>query len=313
VLEKQYGAAGWDQLHQHGLTARRLAGEVADGTLTREGRWLVLDSRWPTVNDTEARWKHELYKALCSCSPRCRAGAVAFRRTAACLWGLDGVEPGAVELAVTTGRPQSGRFFRVRSLAPADCQRLDDLAVTSVSRTLIDLGQVLCCDLIERAVESALRNGYTSVGNLRDAVAALPANQRGTRSLRRLLASRPDGTPPTDSDAETLFLQLARRTGLPEPRRQFVVPTIEGQFRTDFAWPSRRLAVEVDGAATHASSRALTKDLRRQNRLLLSLAPTGWSLLRFTWDDLSSKQYADQVAGKLREAWTIGLGHPGPG
>jgi very-short-patch-repair endonuclease len=121
------------------------------------------------------------------------------------------------------------------------------------------------------------------------------------------LALRPADLRPTESDAETLFVQLAREVGLPEPQRQFAVPTTEGVFRLDFAWPTRRLAVEIDGAATHASAVALGRDLRRQNRVLLSLGSAGWMLLRFTWDDLTSPRYVGRVAGVLREAWAIGL------
>ncbi len=132
-------------------------------------------------------------------------------------------------------------------------------------------------------------------------------NLRGTQVLRQVLARRAPGTPPTESDAETLFLQLARRTGLPEPRRQFTVPTPEGVFRLDFAWPARRIAVEVDGAATHATPAALRRDLHRQNRLLLSWMSQGWALLRFTWDDVAKPDLARQTAAKLREAWALGL------
>lgn len=151
-----------------------------------------------------------------------------------------------------------------------------------------------------------MRKGYASVDGLSKALGT--ARQRpGTRALRVILGRRPPGAAPTESDAETLFLQLARRARLPEPRRQHVVPTAEGTFRVDFAWPDQRLAVEVDGAAAHASREALARDLRRQNRLLLSLAPARWSLLRFTWDDLTQPPYREQAAAKLREAWRLSL------
>ncbi len=100
---------------------------------------------------------------------------------------------------------------------------------------------------------------------------------------------------------------------MPEPLRQFSVPTSEGAFRLDFAWPLRRVAVEIDGAAAHASREALSRDLRRQNRLLLSMVPAGWAFLRFTWDDLVDPRFAGQVVDKLREAWVIGLNQASSG
>jgi very-short-patch-repair endonuclease len=183
---------------------------------------------------------------------------------------------------------------------------VDGLPVTSVLRTLLDLGQVVNDAVVERALEWALRKRHVSVDEVRAAVGAI-ANQRGTRALRQLVSHREPGLPPTESDAETLFLQLARRTGLPEPQRQFSVPTVEGTFRLDFAWPARALAVEIDGAGTHASRDALRRDLRRQNRLMLSLTAGGWALLRFTWDDVNDERYAAQLSANLREAWVIGL------
>ena len=270
----------------------------------------MLSAQWTaggtSPEQREAHWRHDLYAAIFSCSPRVRATVACFRRTAAALWGLDGVEPGIVELAATSGRASSGSLYRPRSFEPAEIAQVDGLRVTSVTRTLLDLGQVVGPEIIERALESALRKRHVSVDALVEAVAAVP-RLRGAGALRSVLAGRPPGAPPTESDAETLFLQLARRAGLPEPLRQFSVPTSERAFRLDFAWPLRRVAVEIDGAATHASREALRSDLRRQNRLLLSMVPAGWALLRFTWDDLVDPRFAAQVVDRLREAWVIGL------
>lgn len=309
MFNNQYGVAAYDQLRQQGLSRRRLDGAVAEGWLSRQGRWLVVDLRWSGGDDPDAQWRRELYSAFYRCSGRQRSAMVAFRRTAAALWGFDGVEPRVVEFAVSVGRPEPGRSHRVRALALEDRKDLHGLPVTSVTRTLIDLGQVVGPDVVERAVESALRRRYVSVGDLSAAVSAVPS-LRGTAALRRLLARRPPGAPATGSDAETLFVQLARRTALPEPQRQFPVPTAEGTFRIDFAWPAQRIAVEVDGAGTHASREALARDLRRQNRLMLSLASEGWALLRFTWDDIVNARHADQVSARLREAWAIGTRRP---
>lgn len=214
--------------------------------------------------------------------------------------------PDVVELATSRGFPAAPGLYRVRAFAAGDGALVDGLPVTSVRRTLLDLGQVTSDAVVERALEWALRKRHVSVDELRAAVAT-KANQPGTRALRHLLTHRPPGLPPTDSDAETLFVQLVRRTGLPEPQRQFPVPTAEGTFRVDFAWPARRLGVEIDGAGTHASREALRRDLRRQNRLMLSLTAGGWILLRFTWDDVTDERYEGQLSAQLREAWVIGL------
>jgi very-short-patch-repair endonuclease len=273
----------------------------------------VVDPRWSAEGDSAAQWKHELFAALCSCPPKQRASAAVFRRSAAALWGLDGFVRGGVplpvELAVTRGAGSSKgpyRLLRVRSFGPGDLAVFEGLPVTSVKRTLIDLGQVADSGLMERALESALRTSRVTVQELQATLQAVPA-LRGTRALRSLLAARPPGQVPTESDAETLFVQLVRRAGLPPPQRQFVVRTPEGDFRLDHAWPEVRVAVEIDGAATHASPAALARDLRRQNMILLALSLAGWVLLRFTWADLVCEPHTSQCIRRLHEAWSLGL------
>jgi very-short-patch-repair endonuclease len=55
-----------------------------------------------------------------------------------------------------------------------------------------------------------------------------------------------------------------------------------GRHRIDFAWPERRLGVELDGRAFHDGWNAQRRDASRQNELLVH----GWSILRFTWSDV---------------------------
>jgi len=285
----------------------RLKRAIRDGVLGLEGRRLVLDRTWARDGEGSASsWRRQLHVTLSSCPPRQRATAVVFRRAAAALWGMDGFGPGPVEIAVTAGRLNTPGLHGVRLLSPGERQVVDGFPVTSVGRTLLDLGQVVTdVELMERAVEWSLRSTQVTVSDLAELVGRHP-KLPGTRVVRSVLERRPAGTTPTESDAETLFLQLARGAGLPDPSRQFSVQTVGGTFRVDFAWPRRRLAVEIDGAATHASREALRRDLHRQNLVLLSLANSGWALLRFTWDDVVNARFRREVISQLREAWAIG-------
>ncbi len=195
--------AAYDQLRDLGLSRHRIALAVDSGWLVRQGRWLVLSAQWTLWNGgaaglehREAQWRHDLYAAIFSCSPRVRETVVCFRRTAAALWGLDGVEPAIVELAATCGRASSQSLYRPRSFEPGEIGQVDGLRVTSVTRTLLDLGQVAGPEIIERALESALRRRLVSVDVLVEAVAGAP-RLRGAGALRSVLASRPSGAPPT--------------------------------------------------------------------------------------------------------------------
>jgi very-short-patch-repair endonuclease len=57
------------------------------------------------------------------------------------------------------------------------------------------------------------------------------------------------------------------------------------EYWIDVAFVARRLAVEVDGWAWHSDVDRFTYDRRRQNALILA----GWTVLRFTWHDLTSR------------------------
>jgi hypothetical protein len=57
------------------------------------------------------------------------------------------------------------------------------------------------------------------------------------------------------------------------------------EYWIDVAFVARRLAVEVDGWAWHSNVDRFTYDRRRQNALILA----GWTVLRFTWHDLTSR------------------------
>lgn len=126
----------------------------------------------------------------------------------------------------------------------------------------------------EQALESALRKGLATV----DAIAATPI-RRGARRVRRVLALRPAGAPPTESFLETLMVQLIRRAGLPEPTRQHVVYDAYGVFvaRVDLCWPELGLFIELDGQH-HAGQPVYDAD--RESAVV---AATGWLCARFTW------------------------------
>lgn len=81
----------------------------------------------------------------------------------------------------------------------------------------------------------------------------------------------------------TRMSRLLRRHRLPQPEAEYEV--LGGRYRVDFAWPEARLAVEVDGYATHSSVHAFQENRARQNDLVAA----GWTVLRFTWADVRGR------------------------
>ena len=64
----------------------------------------------------------------------------------------------------------------------------------------------------------------------------------------------------------------------------------------DVAFPAARVAIEVDGWAWHSGVDRFRRDRQRQNALVLA----GWTVLRFTWHDLTVEP--ERVVREVRAA-----------
>jgi len=65
------------------------------------------------------------------------------------------------------------------------------------------------------------------------------------------------------------------------------------RYDIDVAFRKQKLAVEIDGYATHGDRDAFEHDRQRQNDLVAA----GWTVLRFTWAMLNNPE---QVVGLVR-------------
>jgi len=159
------------------------------------------------------------------------------------------------------------------------------LACADARTTLVDLAVLLDDDRWEQALESALRKRLVTVDDFDD----LRTGTHGLPRIRRVLARRPPGAPPTESLLETLALQLARPV-LGEPTRQLVLRREDGSFiaRIDLTWPPRGVFFELDGE--HHKDQPVY-DASRQTAVV---AATGWLPGRFTWTDITRTPRSSQ-------------------
>ena len=222
-------------------------------------------------------------------------------RSAAELWGL--IQPaGYIDVSVRPDRKPTLRppaiLHRIADLHPELAAERDGLRLTDPVRTVVDLGLVLP----KWSVRDALSRGITTrlltvpqVTLLRQALGRRGRN--GTGVLRQILEDRSmtDGT--EESILERRFMDLVHRRGLPAPTFQHEV-WHGGRFvaRVDAAYADRKLAIEVDGFEHHSSPDAFQRDRTRQNRLVA----LGWTVLRFTWDDVVRRPAS--VAAQIAEA-----------
>lgn len=100
----------------------------------------------------------------------------------------------------------------------------------------------------------------------------------------------------TDRSAgEVEFLLHVRLERLPQPEREYPFAKDLGRdWRFDFAWPSRRLALEVEGAVHRIKSR-FSGDLEKY----LVAQVLGWKVVRVSPKMIASALAVDVVRGIL--------------
>jgi very-short-patch-repair endonuclease len=213
------------------------------------------------------------------------AGSVARGALAGVLWGLDAVE--------LDGRPT--RRGKVASL------RVEGVPTATPVQTLVDLAAILDDLRWEQALECALRKQLLTVADLELLLPVLGGRREpGTTRMRRVLALRPPGAPPTESLLETHMVQLVRTAGLPDPSRQVEVRDPQERLvaRVDLAWPGLGVFVELDGEHHRFQP---VYDASRETAVV---AATGWLCGRFTWTEVvrSPNATGRRVAGILAQA-----------
>ena len=227
--------------------------------------------------------------------------AVASHESAARLHGVEGLDPRQIAVSVPIRR--SNRFpgvvvHQLTDLEQGHTTLVDGIPVTDPMRTVIDLAAVLPTRLLAAAVDQVVRRGlssYSEIGTLLDKLAR--RGKRGVRSLRNVLEPRLGGAFVSESVLETRLLQVIEDGGLPRPTTQFRPPWLRHMNgRVDLAYTDQHLLVEGDSQRWHGTPEAFQADRRRDN--LAQIA--GWTILRFTWEDISKRQ--EYLVGTIRAA-----------
>jgi predicted transcriptional regulator of viral defense system len=260
-----------------GFTRQQIARRKADG------RWLHRHLGAYYVAGAPPSWKGDLLAA-------CWAGgfrAVASHRSAAALWNLAGGRRSMQEIRCPRWRRARHDGLVVhesKAFDPVDAMVIEGIPVTTPERTLLDLGAVCHESIVEMALDAAEKRELVTFDSVRAAVRRLGRSGRnGVGTLRRLLNARSADRKPTESEMETLMLQVIRRNGLPEPITQFEIRRA-GRFvaRVDAAYPQWHIAIEYDSYEYHAGRKAHDKDNARRNRIV----GAGWLPVSATAADL---------------------------
>jgi very-short-patch-repair endonuclease len=209
--------------------------------------------------------------------------------------------PLRVDMTVRGDRRRRTAFLVHRTdwLPESHVVELDGLPVTTVARTLLDLGAVVSPRHVEQAFDRAELLRLLDLRQV-ERILAEAGRRPGTSALRAVLGRESAASTLTDSALGEMLLAIIRRAGLPEPRQQYPVL----RYRADFCWPDARLIVEADGAGAHGTRRGHAHDTRRDVRL----TNASWTVLRFAYDAIVHDPHC--VENAIRTALARGRRSP---
>jgi very-short-patch-repair endonuclease len=282
LAERQHGAIARYQLAEAGLARHVIDAMLASGAVVSHARGVYVARGAPVTYLTSA-WIAVL-----------ATGGVIGLATAAHVWGMAD-RPSRIDVIIApqrrVGTPYACRVHRlyVPRSALTTC---DLLPITARAWTAIDhLGRMRPTDA-QRFADRALQQRWITE---RDIVARLHdyPSRTGNTTLRHIRAAVVDGAA---SAAERRLHRLLRRAGVTGWRANLRI-RIGGVLVAvvDVGFEAHRLALEVDGWAFHHDADRFQRDRVRQNRLVA----LGWTVLRFTWHDLT--QRPEQVIAQIVE------------
>jgi very-short-patch-repair endonuclease/predicted transcriptional regulator of viral defense system len=255
--------------NQHGVVTRGqlLAAGYGRGAVTswvRSGRLQKLHRGVFSVGYISPSPYARMMAAVLACGP----GSAISHLSAAALWEIAECPTNRVDVTAPDKRSHRGIVVhRTRRLT--DVTTRNNIPVTTLARTLVDLAATLDDRALARALNEARIKHHLSDATLRRTLAALPT-RKGVTKLRALLDPN---DAPTRSALEDRFLELVTRHGLARPE---VNQRVAG-YEVDMLWREARLIVELDGRRYHRTR--FEEDRERDAELIAN----GYRVIRVTW------------------------------
>jgi very-short-patch-repair endonuclease len=220
--------------------------------------------------DRLARW----HAAVLSCGP----GGVLSHRDAGALYWIRDDSRRAIDVTAP-GRSRNSRagitIHRPRTLHADDVTVYRDVPVTTVSRTLLDLAEVVPRHQLRRAFAQANRSGLLDMNELYPTLERA-RGRRGLRAMRWLLAQRvlpPEANPGLEED----LADLTRELDLPDPAFNVAIPGTP--YVADGAYIDRNVLFELDSKGHHDRT---AEDFEYERVRLNELQLAGYIVLRLT-------------------------------
>jgi very-short-patch-repair endonuclease len=223
--------------------------------------------------------------AVLACGPE----AVLSHRSSAAWWAILPSARWVTEVSAPGRHRLRGiEAHRIR-LDPRDRTEHEDIPITTVARTLLDLAEVAPMPRLAKAIENAERMNLFDLTAVQDVLERSPG-RHGHKQLRSLISTYTQA-PMTRSEMEEAFWEFLKEYELPKPDGNALAADI---YEVDFLWEKHRVIAELDSWEYHRTREAFERDRRRD--IELSLA--GYTVIRVTARMLGESR--ERLAAQLR-------------
>ena len=219
-------------------------------------------------------------------------GAVLSHQSAASWWGIRKAGSAVIHTTALTHRAghPGVRVHRSRTLLPRDATFHEDLPITTVARTLLDLAGVLGKQQLTKTCSEAERYRLLDMREFEDVI----ERSNGRRGVKNLIEAVREEYPLTKSDFEDEFHAFLAERGFPTPITNAWLSVGDG-WEPDVRWPTERVIVELDSWQWHGTTR---RDFERDRRRDTQLEAAGWRVIRITWARFHAEP--DAIEAELR-------------
>ena len=293
IAQRQHGVVSRAQLIVDCGHDRKQVWRACEGALLEE----VLPGIY-RVDGSPKTW-HQQVMAAVLWAP----GAVASHATAAALWDLDGFRQEGIEITTLKRRRTKEQPFTAHlgAVPAALTTTRSAIPVTTIARTLADLGLVLPGDRFGRTVEDALRRGYTTLAALQAFLRREDGRwHHGNGPLRAWLAGGEVEKGPSASRYQREVRDLLAPLG--SFREEAPILDEDGRpvATVDSLFDAAPVIVEEDGRKHHSGRDDWLHDLHRRNKV----TSLGYFVLHVTPQDLKTPEsrtaFVARVVGTLK-------------
>lgn len=267
LLSSQDGVISYEQALSHGVSEWTVQRRVRSGDWERLHPRVYLVGGHPLTEPARVR-----------AAGLWAGGRGAVSGPAAAFWlGMLPSAPARIEVTVARGcglRGHAGVRVRRRDLHHLDRRRTRGIWHTDRALTALETAIAVPdgSAFLDRALQRHVPFSQVYRAYCRNMGA------QGNARIAALLSAAADRA---DSAAERSLLRLLRSAGI--TGWQLGMPF--GRWTIDLAFPDARIAVEIDSWAWHTEIERFRNDRHKGNAIVRA----GWTLLRFTWHDLTNR------------------------